>query len=380
MERNIVHLDMDAFYASVEQLDNSDLKGKPVIVGGISERSVVSTCSYEARRYGVHSAMPFFIAKKKCPHGIFLPVRHKRYKQVSREIFKIFREYTPLVEPLSIDEAFLDVTNYKAPPIKIAKEIKRKILEDIGLVVSAGISYNKFLAKIASSWNKPDGLFEIIPDMVPRILFPLKVNKVYGIGGKAAEKLNSVGIFTIKDLYTLEQKRMEELFGKQGKEIYDRIRGIDDRPVISHRDIKSIGRELTLDKDTKDKDFIRKMVFEFCKEISRTLNRKNLYGRTVTLKIKTSSFRTMTRSKTVEEYIRDIHELYEIVDKIIQEIEFRENIRLIGVSVSNLAQHPVKQVSMFEKQNANRLKKIDELVLDINEKMGDDTLKFGIEL
>ncbi len=380
MERSILHLDMDAFYASVEQLDNPHLKGKPVIVGGSGDRSVVSTCSYEARQYGVHSAMPVFMAKKKCPQGIFLPARHKRYEEVSREIFGIFNQFTPLVEPLSIDEAFLDVTNHRLPPAVIAAELKERVLKDTGLTVSVGISYNKFLSKIASSWNKPDGLFTITPDMMPRILFPLKVDRVYGIGNKAAKKLNSLGIYHIRDLFALDRRRMEELFGKQGGEIYHRIRGIDNRPVISSRDVKSVGRETTLDRDTRDKSFIRKLLFEFCKEISMTLDQKNFYGKTVTVKLKTSSFRTMTRSKTLEGYIKDIHEIYEVADRIIRDIELKEDLRLIGVSVSNLTQHPVEQVSMFEDREYKKKKEIDRLVLDINRKLGDDILKFGIEL
>lgn len=382
MNRHILHLDMDAFFASVEQLDNPELRGKPVIVGGTGSRGVVSTCSYEARRFGVHSAMPVFMARKKCPQGIFLPPRHDRYKEVSRKIFDIFKEYTPLVEPLSIDEAFLDVTHCDLPPEEIARQIKNSVLKNIGLTLSIGVSYNKFLAKIASSWNKPDGLFIITPDMVPKILLPLKVDRVYGIGEKAANKLNSLGIHTIGDLYNLDMKRLEELFGKQGNEIYQRIRGIDNRPVVSHREAKSVGRETTLDRDTRDKDFIIKLLFEFSREISATLYRNGLYGRTVTIKLKTSSFRTTTKSRTLQEYIRDIHEIYGIARSIVENVEIKEDIRLVGISVSNLTEHPVEQISLFNGEDCQkkRKKEIDRLVLELNEKLGKDAVKFGIEL
>ena len=200
MKRKIIHVDMDAFFASIEQQDNPEYRGKPVIVGGLSGRGVVSTCSYEARKYGIHSAMPMYMAKKLCPQGIFLPVRRKRYEEVSEQIFKILYDITPFVEPVSIDEAYLDVTHVDKNPEDIALEIKKKIKGETGLTVSVGISYNKFLAKLASDWNKPDGLMVITKDMVPEILKPLPVTKVHGIGEKSAEKLKSIGIETVEDL------------------------------------------------------------------------------------------------------------------------------------------------------------------------------------
>lgn len=379
MERRILHFDMDAFFASVEQLDNPNFQGKPVVVGGVSGRGVVSTCSYEARKFGVHSAMPMFMARKKCPNGIFIPPRHHRYKEVSDKIFKIFKEYTSLIEKLSIDEAFLDVTGNRTPPLEIAKEIKRRVRNEIGLTVSVGISYNKFLAKLASDWKKPDGLFVITPDMVPQILLPLNINKVYGIGKKAVGKLNSLGVYTIKDLMTFDEKRLKYIFGKQGKEIYERIRGIDSRPVISHREVKSIGRETTLEKDTTNKDFLKEMLFEFSKEVSMALYKRNLYGKTVTVKVKTSSFKTITRSRTVESYLNGMHRIYEIGCEIIDEFPVHEPVRLIGISISNLTEHPVEQLSMFD-NGSKRKKDIDKLVLEVNSKLGQNVLKFGKEL
>lgn len=230
MKRKIIHVDMDAFFASVEQHDNPEYKGKPVIVGGLSERGVVSTCSYEARKYGIHSAMPMYMAKKLCPHGIFLSARRKRYEEVSAQIFDILYSITPLVEPMSIDEAYLDVTDIDKNPEIIALEIKKKVKETTGLTISAGVSYNKFLAKLASDWNKPDGFMVITEEMIPDILKPLPVSKVHGIGQKSEERLKSMGINTIDDLLKLSQENLVEIFGKVGVEIYLRIRGIDERP------------------------------------------------------------------------------------------------------------------------------------------------------
>ena len=202
MDKIILHVDMDAFFAAVEQVDNPKLKGKPVIVGGVSERGVVSTCSYEARKYGVRSAMPIFIAQKLCPHGIYLKVRYYRYKEISNKIFTIFKEITPLVEPLSIDEAFLDLSESKFNDgLEAAQYIKRRVFQEVGLTLSIGISYNKFLAKLASDWNKPNGIKIITKEMIPDVLKPLPVSKIYGLGEKSVKKLNNMGMFKVDDLY-----------------------------------------------------------------------------------------------------------------------------------------------------------------------------------
>jgi len=275
MMRKIIHVDMDAFFASVEQHDNPKLKGKPVIVGGLSGRGVVSTCSYEARKYGIHSAMPMYMAKSLCPNGVFLPVRFQRYREVSKKVFDILYEITDIVEPLSIDEAYLDVTDIDKNPEDIAKEIKEKVYNETGLTVSAGVSYNKFLAKIASDWNKPDGLMVITEDMVPDILRPLSVSKVYGIGEKSSERLKKIGIEKVDDLLKLSEEELINIFGKYGKEIYDRIRGIDLRPVETYRETKSIGKETTLKKDTDDIDLLTKYLEGFSRTISLELKKKN---------------------------------------------------------------------------------------------------------
>ncbi|WP_432406612.1 DNA polymerase IV [Wukongibacter sp. M2B1] len=348
MERKIIHVDLDAFFASVEVIDDPSLKGKPVIVGGVSSRGVVCTCSYEARKYGVHSAMPGFMAKKRCPHGIFLPVRHWRYSEVSREVFKIFYELTDRVEPLSIDEAFLDITHMDEDPLDVAHLIKERVMKETGLTISVGISYNKFLAKLASDWNKPDGIKVISKEMIPDILRPLSIKKVYGIGRKSAEKLKSIGIFTIDDLLRLPKEYLEEFFGKYGNEIYDRIRGIDNRMVKPSRERKSIGRETTLAEDSSDKEHLRKYLLRFSKNVSETLVSKGILTKTITVKIKTSNFQSHTKSRTIYDYINSYEQIYSIASDILDEIELEDEIRLIGLTVANLSQNEAKQLSFFD--------------------------------
>ncbi|MDI6600627.1 MAG: DNA polymerase IV [Thermoanaerobacteraceae bacterium] len=375
MKRSIIHVDMDAFFASVEQLDNPELKGKPVIVGGISGRGVVSTASYEARKYGVHSAMPMYQARALCPEGIFLPVRHGRYREVSSSIFEILHRYTDVIEPLSIDEAYLDVTGKNA--VEMAKSIKGEVFEKTSLTVSAGVSYNKFLAKLASDWNKPDGLMVITEDMVPEILKPLPVRKVYGIGEKSAEKLNSIGIYTVDDLLHLTREQLINLFGKFGSEIYDLIRGIDDRPVETSSETKSMGRETTLDRDTMDKAELKKYVTEFSRELADSLKRHGLYAKTVTVKYKTSDFKTYTRSRTVDDLISSEKDIAGLACKIIDAMELHEPIRLIGVSVSNLTEEGPRQLSIFDMKYDVR---INRVIKEINEKFHREVIISGRKL
>ncbi|ADH60078.1 DNA-directed DNA polymerase [Thermoanaerobacter mathranii subsp. mathranii str. A3] len=379
MKRKIIHVDMDAFFASVEQHDNPKYKGKPVIVGGLSGRGVVSTCSYEARKYGIHSAMPMYMARKLCPHGIFLSVRRKRYEEVSKQIFDILYSITPLVEPVSIDEAYLDVTDIDKNPEVIAKEIKKKVKETTGLTISAGVSYNKFLAKLASDWNKPDGFTVITEDMIPDILKPLPVSKVYGIGEKSEERLKSMGINTIGDLLKLSQENLVEIFGKVGVEIYLRIRGIDERPVETMREIKSIGKEKTLEKDTKDKKLLLHYAKLFSDIISEELFRAGLYARTVTVKIKTSDFAIHTKSKTLNKYIRLSEDIYNVAYEIIENIKLDQYIRLIGLSVSNLSAVKYEQLSFLDKSVVKSIK-AENIAREINKKIGQEIVKKASEL
>lgn len=336
MDRVILHVDMDAFFASVEVKDNPSLKGKPVIVGGTSERGVVSTCSYEARAYGVHSAMPLFMAREKCPKGIFLPVRHYRYKEISNKIFDIFAEVTPIIEPLSIDEAYLDISHLKKKPLDVALYIKKRVYRELGLTLSIGISYNKFLAKIASDWNKPNGIKVIDKTMMPYILFPMNISKVYGLGKRTVQKLNNIGVFTVKDLYEIDKEYFEEYLGKHSLDIYYRIRGIDNRAVEVKRERKSYGRESTLKNNTNDINELLKYIKEFAEEISDILGRNNIRIRTITVKSKSENFENHTKSKTINKYTNDFDEIYNVASDIVQSIDFEEKVRLIGLSVSSI--------------------------------------------
>ncbi len=351
MSRTIIHVDMDAFFASVEQRDNPKLRGRPVIVGGDSRRGIVTTCSYEARKYGIHSAMPIFMARERCPHGIYVPVRMEKYKAVSKEILKILHSITDLVEPLSIDEAYLDISLLKQEPMRVVKYIKTKVMKDTGLTLSAGISYNKFLAKLASDWNKPNGVKLISQDMVPQILLPLPITKVYGIGEKSAKKLNAIGVFTIKDMMALSQKYLIEFLGKMGMDIYQMIRGVDHREVEAEREIKSIGRETTLMVDTKNKDQLKQILLNFSNDIANSLQKRNLSAKTLTIKMKEIDFTTKTRSKTSNVHFNKSEDIYIIAQEILDEILLKKKLRLIGLSLSNLERGEEKQLSFFQQIN-----------------------------
>lgn len=348
MAKIILHVDMDAFFASVEQKDNPKLKGKAVIVGGVSERGVVSTCSYEARKYGVHSAMPIFIAQKLCPNGIYLLTRMSRYKEISLKVFEILKEVTPLVQPLSIDEAYLDLSESDFENgIEAATFIKRKVYKELGLTISVGISYNKFLAKLASDWNKPNGIMEINKDMIPEILLPLPVSKIYGLGKKSVKKLNNMGIFYIEDLYEMPKSFYIEYLGKYGIEIYDRIRGIDKREVSIEKERKSYGKERTLKSDTDDKDELLLYLKDFCIKISKDLSIKNLEGRTITVKYKNSDFESHTRSRTLNYYTNKVEEFYKVCEDIIESENFIYKVRLIGITISSFRENTVEQLTLF---------------------------------
>lgn len=338
--RKIIHIDMDAFFASVEQLDNPELRGKPVAVGGSGERHVVSAASYEARKFGVHSAMPSVTAKRLCPDLIFVKHRFERYTEISEKVFEIFREYTDLVEPLSIDEAFLDVTNDKkgiCSATLIAKEIKNEIKKRTGLTASAGISFNKFLAKIASDIKKPDGIFLITPDDAEQFINTLPVEKFFGIGKVTAERMHRLGIHNGADLKKHDQLSLIRNFGKAGKFFYDIVRGIDERPVEPESERKSIGTELTYEKDLTTRFEIIAELYKVEKELMERIEHAGITGRTITVKIKFSDFRQITRSRTLPFYIRDFSTLHKEVTEIRKSLSLEgSKIRLMGVSISNL--------------------------------------------
>lgn len=331
---------MDAFFASVEQLDNPELRGKPVAVGGSGERHVVASASYEARRFGVRSAMPSVTAKKLCPGLIFIRHRFERYTEVSEQILGIFREYSDLVEPLSIDEAFLDVTEDRkgiGSATLIAKEIKKKIRERTGLTASAGISVNKFLAKIASDIKKPDGLFLIPPEDAEKFIEELPVEKFYGIGAVTAGKMHKLGIHNGADLKKWDLLSLIRNFGKAGKFYFDIVRGIDDRAVETVYERKSIGTELTYEKDLTTRFEIIAELYKVEKELMERIESAGTSGRTITVKVKFSDFRQITRSRTLQNYIRDFKTLHGSVTEIRKSLQLEgSRIRLLGVSISNL--------------------------------------------
>lgn len=336
--RKIIHIDMDAFFASVEQKDNPELRNKPIAVGGDSDRGVVAAASYEARKFGVRSAMPSKIAKKRCPHLIFVRGRHDRYKEVSNQIMSIFYEYTDLVEPLSIDEAFLDVThNKKNLPSAtiIAKEIKARIKEKTGLTASAGISVNKFLAKIASDVNKPDGLFVIPPKDIENFINDLQIDQFYGVGKVTAEKMHKLGIFKGKDLKERSLLDLTRLFGKHGTYYYNIARGIDDRAVNPNRIRKSVGTEHTYKSDLIDTEEIKKDLKKTTESLVRRLERSGFRGRTLTLKLKYSNFEQETRSRTLLQVIEGYDMIQNLAEELLEQDPLKTSIRLLGLTISN---------------------------------------------
>lgn len=329
---------MDAFYASIEQRDNPEYRGKPLAVGYSGARGVVAAASYESRRYGVRSAMASKTALRKCPHLIFVPARFNVYKGVSRQIMEIFHEYTDIVEPLSLDEAFLDVTeNLKDIPsaTQIAQEIKQKIYEATGLTASAGVSFNKFLAKIASDYNKPNGLFVVKPKIAEKFVESLSIEQFFGVGKVTAKHMHELGI---KNGWDLKQKSEQELvthFGKAGYIYYQNARAIDDRPVEALRIRKSISSETTFDRDIDDLNELALELDVVAKDAFEDIKKKEFKGRTVTLKIKYADFKIITRSKTFPQYITDYEEFYKTGFELLQNVDITPKVRLIGLGLKN---------------------------------------------
>jgi DNA polymerase-4 len=337
--RKIIHVDMDAFYASVEELDNPDLKGKPLAVGGSEKRGVVSAANYEARKYGVRSAMSGFLAKKNCPQLTFVKPRFERYKEISKIIRSIFFEYTDLVEPLSLDEAYLDVTiNKKGNPsaTMLATEIRQRILEKTGLNASAGISINKFIAKVASDINKPNGQKTVNPEEVIPFLEELDIRKFYGVGKVTAEKMYKLGIFTGNDLKKKSIEFLAENFGKSGPYYYYVVRGIHNSEVKPHRIPKSVGAERTFNENLSSEIFMLERLDHIAQELEKRLTKSKVAGKTITLKIKYSDFTLNTRSKTLPYFIGDKNLILETAKNLLYQEELQNSVRLLGISLSNL--------------------------------------------
>ena len=338
-ERKIIHIDMDAFYASVEQRDHPELRGKPIAVGHAEQRGVVSAASYEARKYGVRSAMSSLKAKQLCPHIVFVPGRMQVYKEVSAQIHAIFHEYTDVIEPLSLDEAFLDVTHNKKGidlAVDIAKEIKHRIRKELNLVASAGISYNKFLAKVASDYRKPDGLCTIHPDQALEFIAGLPIEAFWGVGKVTAQKMHALGIHKGKDLQQCTLEMLTRLFGKAGHIYYDFARGIDLRPVEAERIRKSVGCEHTLEKDITAQSSVIIELYHVTTELVERLNRNGFSGNTLTLKIKFYDFKQITRSITQGKELCKKEDILPLAKQLLKEVDYSiRPIRLIGLTVSN---------------------------------------------
>jgi DNA polymerase-4 len=337
--RKIIHIDMDAFFASVEQMDNPALRGKPVAVGGAENRGVVAAASYEARKFGVRSAISGVLAKKNCPDLIFVRPRFERYKEISNKIRKIFNEYTDLVEPLSLDEAYLDVTvNKKGNPSAtlLAQEIRLRILNEVGLTASAGISVNKFVAKIASDFNKPNGQKTVNPDEVISFLEVLPIRKFYGVGKVTTEKMYQLGIFTGLELKSKSLEFLEKHFGKSGNFYYNVVRGIHNSEVKSDRITKSVAAEHTFDINLSSEIFMMEQLENIANSLEKRLKKYNIAGKTVTLKIKYSDFTQQTRSKTLPYFISGKGLIIETVKELLYQERMKDSVRLLGISLSNL--------------------------------------------
>ena len=344
----ILHVDLDAFYASVEELDHPEYRNKPMAVGGQRDDGILTTANYAARAYGVHSAMPVFMAKSLCPQLKVLPLHRKKYLEKSREVFGVLRTFSPLVEQVSIDEAYLAIDHRPGDYEKRALALKKAVKDKTGLTLSVGLSYNKFLAKLASDWNKPDGFFMISPQDIPDLLLPLKVEKVHGVGQKSAEKLKALGIYTVQDLYQLDRAFLYQHFNKAGIQWYDRIRGIDQREVTPASKRKSLGTETTLERASQDPELLWTYIQNLCRELEEDCLDKNIQGYTLTLKVKTGKFKTHTRSRTLGSPIYQAKDMLMVLEDLFQEVyQKKESYRLVGVTLSNLMDRSIRQLTFL---------------------------------
>ena len=381
--RNILHVDMDAFYASVEQLDNPELKGKPLIVGARPEqRGVVAAASYEARKYGIHSAMPTSRAIKLCPTLLILPVRMSRYSDISKQINTIFYDYTPEIEPLSLDEAFLDVTGsiklFGSAEL-IGREIKRRIKEELGLTASVGAAPNKFLAKLASDLHKPDGFVVITEQNKQQILDPLSVSKIWGIGKVTEQLLYVRNIKTIEQLRKTPLITLRSILGNRSEEVLNLAQGIDDREVESLREAKSISTEETFVEDVIDKEFLSTVLLNQVEQVAQRLRAGGLEGKTITLKFRYKDFTTITRSHSLNEFTNTTKILQQAGDQVFEEWykKYVSKIRLLGFGVSQLRAEGSGQQLLFSDTEDKKQKKIDQVLDEIRGKYGEDGLRRG---
>jgi DNA polymerase IV len=380
----ILHVDMDAFFASVEQLDHPELKGKCVIVGGISGRGVVSAANYEARKFGVHSAMPMFQARQKCPQAVFLKPRHKRYSEISSIVMSVLESFSPLVEQVSIDEAFVDIAGcesmYGSPP-EMGAKIKQKIFDTVQLTCSVGIAPLKFIAKIASDLDKPDGLTYISLRHVESFIHDLPVRKVPGVGAHTGKQLERLGINKLGDVKQYTEKQIVETLGKYGVRLYELASGIDRSAVHPDRPVKSVSSEETLSVDTPDKNLLKKYLLKHAEDVGQELRSQEIKAMTVTLKIKFSDFTQKSRQIKMDQYTDATEIIYQTASRLLDDFPLNKKVRLIGVGASDFfsADRPV-QLSLFPQSKNSRFKweKLDRAVDAISEKFGRDIIQKAV--
>lgn len=378
---SIVHVDLDAFFAAVEQRDNPSLKGKPVVVGadprGGRGRGVVSTCSYEARPYGIRSAMPISQAYRLCPHAVFVRPNFSKYRQASDEIFRIFHDFTPHVQPISIDEAFLDLTescHLFGTPAQACRLLKDRIFQRVKLTASVGIAPVKFVAKIASDVCKPDGLLEVKPGQITAFLEPLPIERLWGVGPKTKTFLNAMGVKTIGDVRRQDLSFLEKRLGEHGVHLWNLANGIDPRVVEVDEEIKSISHEHTFDEDTGDVEDIRKIILWISEKLSRRLRKAGLKGKTITVKIRLKGFKTFTRALTLPQRTNFTDVIYHHADELFKAFpRGGQKVRLIGVRVSNY-EDPYVQDSLFEERNEKRLEDVHRVIDRIKDKFGEGAI------
>ena len=382
MRRIILHIDMDAFFAAIEELDHPEYRGKPVVVGadpkGGSGRGVVSTCNYEARKFGIHSALPISQAYQRCPTAIYVPPRLRRYVDCSRKLFSILTEFSPKVEPISIDEAFIDITGCTrllGSPGEIAKKIKQSIRDRLGLTASIGIAPNKFIAKIASDLEKPDGLVIVEPEKMLDFLHPLPISKMWGVGKKTEAKLKALGIHTIGDLARLPQDAVVKKYGKAGLHFWLLANGMDDREVERDHAVKSVSLENTYLEDVADEKTIEETIFSIADNVSRILRQKKLKGKTVTLKIRLEDFSTFTRAQSYGSYFDSSQIISETSLKLFHNFDRQhKKVRLLGIAVSNLDNQNQQQLGLFDRKDPSG-QKIDKVIDLVQNKFGPDLIK-----
>jgi DNA polymerase-4 len=381
-DRSILHVDMDAFFAAVEQLDNPELRGKPILVGGSGPRGVVATASYEARPFGCRSAMPTGMALRLCPHAIVVRGRYARYREVSDAMFAILEDFTPQIQPLSIDEAFLDLTGTQrllGEPAEVARRIKQRVRDELGLTISIGVAPNKFLAKLASDLHKPDGLTVIRAEDIDRVLLPLPISRIWGIGPRTQKRLNELGLHTIGDVRKWPLKLLTDRFGPEGERYYRLSRGLDDRPVHSDLQAKSIGHEQTFGVNLSDAEALRAVLLSQVEQIGRRLRRHRLRARGVTLKIRDGEFHTITRGTMLDEPTDLTQRLWEAAKRIFDEWaagSFKP-LRLLGVQATPLTAD-AEQLSLFADPAAQRLKRVDATLDQIHERFGSAAVQRGM--